>query len=87
MTREVVDKEYIECLPVLYRKHYALWRERMLANIDTISQALEGNSIEAVMEHFRLSPRDVALLVRLHYFTEDEVERFGLRRIEESVRP
>ena len=86
MERVIKDKDYIECLPVLYRKHYSLWRGRMLKIIDEVAATLEHKTPEEVMEQFSLTKRDIAILVRLEYFTPDETERFGLRRIEETVR-
>ena len=86
MERKIDDKDYIECLKTsVYRTHYRLWRERMLTKIEDIVAALETASPEEVMYSYSLSPRDMALLVRLGYFTKDEVERFDLRRIECTV--
>lgn len=87
MDREanIKDTDYIECLPRMYRKSYSLWRNRMLEKIDAVSSALETSTVEAVMQQFELSARDIALLVRLCYFTPEEVERFSLRRIESQV--
>ena len=84
--RNIDDKDYIECLSSdLYRRNYSNWRQRMLSSIDDIVDALANGTVEDVMEQKGLSARDIALLVRLQYFTEEEVERYELRRIEKTV--
>ena len=86
MLRNIDDKDYIECLPSdLYRHNYANWRQRMLDNIEIIVQQLSEKPVEAVMEEMNLTTRDIALLVRLKFFTEEEVEKFDLRRIEKLI--
>lgn len=87
MNREahVQDADYIECLPRPYRANYTRWRQRMLSNIDAVAVALQGQDIETVMVQYSLTRRDIALLVRLHYFTDDEVCRYNLSEIERSV--
>lgn len=82
---QIRDADYIECLPRPYRANYFKWRERMLGRIEAIVEALNVAPIEEVMSHFGLSARDVALLVRLNYLTEEEAAQYGLERIERSV--
>lgn len=82
---QIRDVDYIECLPRPYRANYFKWRERMLGRIEAIVEALNVAPIEEVMVHFGLSARDVALLVRLNYLTEEEAAQYGLERIERSV--
>lgn len=86
MNRQIDDSAYIETLPTLYRRHHELWKKRMFKVIDAVAVELETNPPEVVMEKFSLSKRDVALLVRLGFFTEEEAERFDLNRIEAQVR-
>lgn len=81
----IQDSNYREYLPKLYRKHYDLWKARMLKSVDKIAESLASKSPEEVMEEYSLSPRDIALLVRLNYFTPEETEKYNLRRIEEKV--
>lgn len=77
--REVRDKDYQECLPSdIYRRHYANWKQRMLERIDSIAGALRESNLSTVMTQFELSPRDITLLVKLHYFTDAEIDEFNL---------
>lgn len=85
MQRRIDDVDYMECLPSLYRKSYITWKARMLTQVDAIAQDLNGMQPEEVMTKYNLTPRDVALLVRLQYLTAEEVEKYGLRRIEGTV--
>lgn len=85
MNRQIEDKEYLECLPSLYRNQYYRWRERMLAQVDEIICALETNSVGVVMEMYSLTPRDIALLVRLNYVSPEDAKRFNLYKIESRV--
>lgn len=79
------DSDYIDTLPRLYKRTYSSWKERMLKQVDSIADSMRMHGVEATMTMFSLSPRDVALLVRLGYFTEQETEEFGLAAIEQSV--
>ena len=81
----IKDADYIACLPRPYRTSYTKWRTRMLNSIDAIAEAIAHMPVEDVMQKFNLSPRDIALLVRLNYFTAEEVVEYGLERIERSV--
>lgn len=84
MSRPISDKDYMECLPSdLYRRSYLRWRERMENSIDSIVQAMTMFPLVQVMEQFNLTPRDFCLLVKLGYFTEEEVARFGLEQVRE----
>ena len=86
MGRVIDDKDYIECLPdYVHRVAYNKWRARMELAIEDIVKALEKDKVENVMITQHLSPRDIALLVRLCFFTEEEVEKFDLLRIERTV--
>lgn len=85
MNREIDDAEYMECLPYLYRKNYTRWKERMLRQIGDIVHALETTPLEQVMETYSLTPRDVALLVRLNYVTAEEAHVFGMDAVERTV--
>ena len=86
MARSIDDKDYISYLPTrLHVKRYLRWKEQMLLDIDNIVADLKESSIDVVMEKRNLTPKDVALLVRLQFVTDEEVETFGLARIEKMV--
>lgn len=85
MERKIEDTEYMECLTTLYRRNYLRWRDKMLSQIEDIVCDFEVMTVDQVMEKYALTPRDVALLVRLHYFTPEEAQRFDLERIEQAV--
>ena len=86
MTRKIDDIDYVECLTTrAYVRHYFRWKEKMLAQIDSIVDALNGHSIADVSNMFNLTPRDWALLVSLHYFTENEIAVFGLEQLATAV--
>lgn len=86
MVRPIDDAGYIECLASpMYQQYYYRWKSRMLGQIEQIVRALEEKPVDEVMAAFKLTQRDIALLVRLGYFTGDEVDRFGLREIEAGV--
>lgn len=87
MERNIQDKAYLECLPVLYRKHHELWKARMLRIVDDVEAAFEnGITPEAAMERFSITKRDLALMVRLNFFSPEQAKRYDLQRIEEAVR-
>ena len=80
------DKDYLDCQPRLYRMKHVKWKELMLSVIDNVVEDLEkGSPIEEVMERWELTARDVALLVRLKFVTEEEAARFDMNRIEATV--
>lgn len=82
----VDDEDYLATLPPgLYRNRYFLWKEKMLGQIDSIKQDLVTDSLESVMTKYNLTPRDIALLVRLNYISEEDSKLFGLDVIEKSV--
>ena len=84
--RNIQDAAYLECLPVLYRRHHELWKARMLRVVDAVEEAFEGGATpEAVMGQFPVSKRDLALMVRLNFFTPEQAKRYDLQRIEEAV--
>lgn len=84
--RNVDDRSYMEFLPTqMHQRRYLVWKEQMLGKIDYFVSELRQKEVKTVMEEQGLTPRDVALLVRLKYFTDDEIEIFGLREIEETV--
>lgn len=86
MNRMIDDQDYIEYLPsALYVKRYLRWREAMIQDIEDISTDLQTSTIDEVMERRSLSPKDIALLVRLKYFTAEEVAAYDLLRIEKMV--
>lgn len=86
VARSVDDKDYISFLPTrLQVNRYLRWKEQMLLDIDNIIAELDSLSIDDVMEQRNLTPKDVALLVRLRYVTAEEVERYDLGRIEKMV--
>lgn len=84
MVRPISDADYMECLPSdLYRNSYMRWKQRMLNSIDSIVQAMTQAPLPQVMEGFGLSPRDFCLLVKLGYFTEEEIVAFNLQEVKE----
>lgn len=84
--REIDDTAYLNLQSSsLYRNRYLAWKARMLPEIDNIILDFEKNGVDTTMSERNLTPRDIALLVRLKYFTEDEVEKFALQTIEQSV--
>ena len=88
MARSVDDKDYIKFLPTqLHIKRYLRWKEQMLLDIDGIVEELESFSIDDVMVKRNLTPKDIALLVRLHFVSDDEVDKYDLGRIESMVAP
>ena len=85
MVRNIQDQDYIECLVPMYRRTYLSWKQRMVGRIDRIAADFNHATPEEVMAAHHLSPRDVALMVRLNYLTAEEAERFGLQRIVDAV--
>ena len=86
MNREIKDKDYIEFLGTeLYQNRYFRWKKRMLPMVDAIVEELPKDSLENVMKKFDLTPRDVALLVRLNYVSEEVAVKYGLKAIEEII--
>ena len=86
MPRVIQDEDYMNFLPTkLQQRRYLRWKEKMLNNIDGIIAALESNTIDDVMQEWDLVPKDVALIVRLGFVTDEQANRFDLRRIEERV--
>lgn len=86
MPRPIDDKDYLNFLatPLRQRRHLR-WRERMNRDMDAIIDDMYRYPIEEVMERWDLIPKDIALMVRLHIMTPEEVESFGLKAIEETV--
>ena len=86
MQRNIDDSDYIAFLPGdMFRRRYFRWRERMLRDVEGIVADLKKHPVEEVMEMRNLTPRDIALLVRLKYLTPEEVEEFDLRKIEQAL--
>ena len=84
--RSVDDSSYMNFLPSdLYRNRYLRWKSVMLSNIDAIVASFSTEGVEATIQKFGLTPKDVALLVRLKYFDAEEIEQYGLRKIECGV--
>lgn len=86
MQRQIDDQDYLNFLPTdMHRRRYQRWKEEMLANIDDIIAEVEKEGLQAVMERRYLSPKDIALLVRLNFVSEEQAERFGMKAIEETA--
>lgn len=86
MLREVDDMAYLQYLRSdMYRNRYLRWKDEMLEDLDAIIEDLDKYSVDEVMDKRGLTPKDIALLVRLRYLTDDEVARYDLRRIEQTV--
>lgn len=80
------DASYIEYLPSkLYRNRYLRWKDLMLQNIDAIVAGFTKEGVEATMKKYSLTQKDIALLVRLRFLTDDEITRFALQGIECGV--
>lgn len=86
MLRQIHDEDYLNFLPTtLHKKRYSHWREQMLANIENIVATFHAQPRDEAIATCNLTPRDVALLVRLGYFTPEEAEAFNLYEIEKKV--
>lgn len=86
MPRHVDDADYLNFLPTpLHRNRYLRWKEEMLQSIDSILADLEKSSVMEVMTTRSLTPKDIALLVRLHYVTDEEADTYNLRSVEAMV--
>lgn len=85
IVREIDDKDYVECLNGYYKAFYERWKTRMTKEVDDIVFDLSRMSLEDVKAKRRLTNRDIALLVRLKYFTAEEVECYDLEKINQSV--
>lgn len=86
MSRNVDDQAYLNFLPTpLHRNRYLRWKGAMLQQLDVILADLERSNISDVMSNRGLTPKDVALLVRLHYVTDEEADKYGLREVEAMV--
>lgn len=80
--RNVDDENYLARLPQYYWKAHERWKDRILSIIEDFMRDLETSSLSDVMSKYKLSQRDIALLVRLNIVSEDEAERFGMNAIE-----
>ena len=69
----------------MHRQRHERWKERMLSIGEDVVEDLNTMEVKAVMEKYNITEKDIALLVRFNYFTEDEVERFNLRPIEKAM--
>lgn len=84
--RTVDDLAYMSYLPSdMYRNRYMRWKNVMLGNIEAIVASFSADGVDATMQKFSLTPKDIALLVRLKYLSDDEVEQYSLRTIECGV--
>ena len=82
----IQDKDYESCLGTLYRTNYNIWKRSTLEFIDDFVQALSTDSRDNVIASYSLSPRDIALMVKLHYVTPEEAELYNLIEISDTVR-
>ena len=82
----ITDNGYIEFLMIpLNQQRYVRWRDKILEVFEDIVSDFRAMTPEEVMEKWDLNPHDIALFVRLNYFTPEEVEEFDVRRIEAMV--
>ena len=86
MARTVKDEEYITWLPNdFYRAEYLEWKNTVLPAMDTLVSTMRSAGVEATVAHFCLSVKDCALLVKLGYFTDEEISEFGISAWGEEV--
>lgn len=79
------DTNYLERLPSYYRRAHERWKEHISSIIDDVMSALESSTLQEVMSTYNLTPRDIAMLVRLNVVTDEEAERFGMNAVEAVV--
>lgn len=83
---DIQDQDYLDFIgDHVYRFRYFRWKDRMLSMLDDILAALERSTPEEVIEELKLTPRDLAMLVRLNYITKEDAKRLDLIRIERSI--
>lgn len=77
------DDDYLDFLgcDFLRDKHLA-WKRRVAPMVPQIVRSLEEVGVAETLSRFDLCEFDIALLVRLRVFSDEEVERIGLREIE-----
>lgn len=80
--RNVDDMAYMECLPSeIYRRQYLRWKSKMLPQVEEVVTSIRDKGLKGAMSEQELTPRDIMLLVKLHYLTEDEIKEFELSHI------
>ena len=80
--RSIEDENYLARLPQYYWKAHERWKDRILSVIDDFMLDLETVSLPDAMSKYKLSQRDIALLVRLNVVSDDEAARYGMNAIE-----
>lgn len=79
MVRTVKDEEYLTWLPNdFFRAEYLEWKAMILPAMDQLVEAMRAHGAEAVVAQYGFSKKDCALMVKLGYFTEEEVEELGI---------
>lgn len=85
--RVVDDKDYIDYLGTsIYAKHYLRWKEKFSVLVETLAEELNTHSVEELTEKYNMCPRDWTLLVAFKYFTQEEIDKFGLAPLEFLVK-
>ncbi len=69
----------------LHVQRYNIWKAGILLKLDNIVRDLGKESLETVMKKYHLLRRDIALMVRLGYFTNEEVDQFGLESVVKTI--
>ena len=86
MKRVIEDENYIKFLPTrMHIAKHSQWKERMLSIDDSWINELQTEKFEDVIANYNLTEKDIALLVRFNYFTEEEIEQYNLRSIEQAM--
>lgn len=77
------DKDYIEYLgPGPMQNRYFSWKSRMIANCDAIVDDIRASGLEEATKKWRLTIRDISLLVRFNYVDREFAEATGMAEIE-----
>lgn len=78
---QIDDEAFTKNLPGIWKQKHERWKDKMLLRIDGVALDLErGMQAEEVMRKWKLTLRDMGLFITLKFFTDDEIERFGLKR-------
>ena len=86
MNRIIDDSNYKRLLPTqIHLKRHEYWKNKILSIGDKLIEDMYEMDLSDVLSKYQLTEKDMALLVRFRFFSQYEIDQFGLRELEQLM--